>query len=110
MAKLFAGWGYRVLAFALLLPYSIDYAISGATRERMLRSVTELRDAWPLALYTMFSIAAVSVGLLALLFGVHWLSPKVRKRVAIAMVLYWFPHTLLIGHWCLFDDPSAWVP
>lgn len=110
MPKLFAGWPYRLLALPLLFVYSVDYQISGRSRARLYRNIVELGQQWPIALYIVFSIAAVSVALLALLFGVHWLTPKVRKRVAIALFVYWLPHTVLIGYWCMLDGVSAWVP
>jgi hypothetical protein len=110
MPNLFAGWKYRVLALALLLVYSVDYEIPRASRARLYHSIVELYDAWPLALFILFSIGAVSIALLALLLGAHWLNPKTRKRMALALVVYWLPHTVLIGHWCMLDDASAWVP
>jgi len=109
MSNVLAGWQYRVLALALLLVYSVDYEIRRASRARLYHSIAELRDAWPLALYVLLSIAAVSIALLALLLGAHWLKPKARKRVAIFLVVYWLPHTVLIGHWCMLDDAAAWV-
>jgi hypothetical protein len=110
MANLLAGWKYRVLALPLLVVYSVDYEISRASRARLYRTITELRHAWPLALYVLISIAAVSVALLALLFGAHWLEPKTRKRLAIFLVLYWLPHTMVVGLWCMLDNTSAWIP
>lgn len=110
MANLFVGWKYRVLALALLLAYSVDYEIPRASRARLYHSIVELSGAWPLALYVLFSIAAVSLAQLALLLGAHMLNPKTRKRLAISLVVYWLPHTVLIGHWCMLDDVSAWVP
>lgn len=110
MPNLLAGWKYRALAVPLLFVYSVDYDISRAARARLYDSIVELRTAWPLALYLLFSIAAVSIALLALLLGAHWLNPKTLKRVAVSLVVYWLPHTVLVGHWCMLHDSSAWVP
>jgi hypothetical protein len=109
MANLLAGWKYRVFAVVLCLVYEMDYEISSVSRARLYSSITNLRDAWPLAIYIVISIAAVSLALLALLLGAHWFSAKARKRLSIFLVLYWLPHTVVVGHWCMFDDATAWV-
>jgi hypothetical protein len=110
----FRPWLHWPASFVLLVLYLPSYCGLPSMFLRIADHVAALKDIWELVSLgdvwllvssSLTSCAAVSGSLPLLVLGGRRLESRTRSALWAFLIVYWLPHTLLIGVWSLSLGP-----